>query len=298
MEFNVDEARKKYELSDEDFFKKADEIFGQLALTATAAKGTPKFIIVGGQAGSGKTSLVAKKNSELKENAIIIDQDEIRASYPSKLYEEIVENHDDREEYLILKPFVLKMRQEIVNRALNGGYNVIMESAMQAVDSFIAQADQFKTSGYETELSVISVPEADCFLSTLNRYCYYLEKDGICRRNTKNDPEMLKKLRRNIVKLEDTGLFDNIDIHIRGEEANVPPRKIYSKKENSNETPLQAFDRGQVIALKTTGKTFDTRAQKIRMVLEQYDETEKLGQLDEIERQYNSSLGDRGDLDG
>lgn len=290
---NIDEEIKRYQLSDEDFEKNANRIFSALAMNASKPQ-KPKFVMVGGQAGSGKTGLVAKKNNELEGGAIIIDQDEIRASFPEDLYEQILKDHDDREEYLILKPYVLKMRQTLVDMARNNGYNVIMESAMQAVDSFIPQIQSFKDAGYETELSVISVPEVDCYLSTLNRYCYYLNKDGICRRNTKMDPQMLVKLRNNLVKLEDTGLFDNVDIHIRGNDQTEPPKLIYSRSDNSGETSLAAFDRGQKLALKTTRKTFTKRAEGIRETLTRFDETEKLEQLAQIEDEFKS-LDDRGD---
>lgn len=290
---NIDEEIKRYQLSDEDFEKNANRIFSALAMNADKPQ-KPRFVMVGGQAGSGKTGLVAKKNRELEGGAIIIDQDEIRASFPEELYEKILRDHDDREEYLILKPYVLKMRQTLVDMARNNGYNVIMESAMQAVDSFIPQIQSFKNAGYETELSVISVPEVDCYLSTLNRYCYYLNKDGICRRNTKMDPQMLVKLRNNLVKLEDTGLFDNIDIHIRGNSQNEPPVLIYSRSDNSGEVPLAAFDRGQKLALKTTRKTFPQRAEGIRDTLTRFDEIEKLEQLAQIEDEFKN-LDDRGD---
>ena len=290
---NIDEEIKKYQLSDEDFEKNRDRIFYLLSLNAKRPE-NPKFIMVGGQAGSGKTGLVFKKNYELDDGAVIIDQDEIRASFPKKLYERILRDHDDKEEYLILKPYVLKMRQALVDKAREGGYNVIMESAMQAVDSFIPQIQSFKDAGYETELSIISVPEVDCYLSTLSRYCHYLEKDGICRRNTKMDPQMLVKLRDNLAKLEDTGLFDNIDIHIRGTKLRDFPLLMYSKNDNTGETPLSAFERCQKIALRNTRKTFMPRAENIRTILTKYSEDDKLEQLEQIENEFKS-LDDRGD---
>ena len=289
---NIEEAIKRYQLSDEEFEKNANRIFSALAMNADKPQ-KPRFIMVGGQAGSGKTGLVAKKNRELDGGAIIIDQDEIRASFPEKLYDQILREHDDREEYLILKPYVLKMRQTLVDMARENGYNVIMESAMQAVDSFIPQIKSFKDAGYETELSVISVPEVDCYLSTLNRYCYYLNKDGICRRNTKMDPQMLVKLRDNIVKLENTGLFDNVDVHIRGNSQTEPPIEMYSRDKSLGETSLEAFDRAQKVALKTTRRTFKERASGIRETLARFDEKEKLEQLSQIEEEFKN-LDDRG----
>lgn len=291
---NIDEEIERYELSEEEFKKNADQIFAELAFNASKVD-NPKFIIVGGQAGSGKTSLVAKKYHELQGNAIIVDQDEIRARYPKELYKQILEEHDDREEYLILKPYVLKMRQEIVDRARNGGYNVIMESAMQAVDSFIRQTNPFKEDGYITELSVISVPEIECYLSTLNRYCTFLRRDGICRRNTSISPKLLQNVRANITKLCDTNLYDSVHIYVRSQNINELPVEIYSNRENSYQTPLQAFDRGQIDSLKVTQRTFNERLKSIRHILEEFGEKEQLTKLQEVERQFNNIV-DRGGL--
>lgn len=290
----IQEGRKKYELLDDVFERQADRIFSFLAMNVQKPE-NPKLVMVGGQAGSGKTGLVAKKNSELDGGAIIIDQDEIRASFPEELYKQIIRDYDDREEYLILKPFVLKMRQALVDRAINKGYNVIMESALQVVDTFVPQIQSFKEAGYSTELAVISVPEIDCHLSTLNRYSYYLSKDGICRRNTKNDPEMFLKLRDNLEKYGELGIFDDIEVYIRGDKESEPYKKIYSQKENPKETPLQAFDRGQKMALRTTRKTFRERSRKIREILSKFGEFEKLKQLTKIDETFES-LEERDDF--
>lgn len=290
----IQEGRKKYELLDDVFERQADRIFSFLAMNVQKPE-NPKLVMVGGQAGSGKTGLVAKKNSELDGGAIIIDQDEIRASFPEELYKQIIRDYDDREEYLILKPFVLKMRQALVDRAINKGYNVIMESALQVVDTFVPQIQSFKEAGYSTELAVISVPEIDCHLSTLNRYSYYLSKDGICRRNTKNDPEMFLKLRDNLEKYGELGIFDDIEVYIRGDKETEPYKKIYSQKENPKETPLQAFDRGQKMALRTTRKTFRERSRKIREILSKFGEFEKLKQLTKIDETFES-LEERDDF--
>ncbi len=291
----IDDEIKRYELSEEVFQKNADMIFNNLAMTSKKSE-KPKLILAGGQAGSGKTGLVGKKCNDLPEGAIIIDQDEIRATFPPELYKEILENHTDREEYLILKPYVLKMRAELVKRAIEGGYNVVMETAMQAVDSFFPQIQAFKEAGYEANLAVMSVPEVDCYLSTLNRYCFYLQKDGFCRRNTKMDPKMMTNLRRNLVKFTDAEVFDDIEIYVRGESANKPPRKIYSQRENPSETPIMGFDRGLRESVKTTRKTFAPRARIVREILTDYDEQEQIAALDDIERKFNEFQKDRGDF--
>ncbi len=289
----IQEGIKKYELPEDAFEKQADRIFNFLAMNVQKPE-NPKIVMVGGQAGSGKTGLVAKKNSELEGGAIIIDQDEIRAAFPEDLYKQIVREYDDREEYLILKPFVLKMRQALVDRARSKGYNVIIESALQVVETFVPQIQSFKDTGYRAELAVISVPEIDCHLSTLNRYSYYLSKDGMCRRNTKAEPEMFLKLRNSLEQYGNMELFDDIEVYIRGDNEVEPYKLIYSQNDNPKETPIQAFDRGQKIALKATRKTFRERSEKIREILKKFGESEKLQQLSKIDETFES-LDDRED---
>lgn len=287
----IQEGRKRFELSEDVFEKRVDRIFNLLSINVQKAE-NPRLIMVGGQAGAGKTGLVAQKHSELKEGAIIIDQDEIRGAFPEILYNQIIKEYDDREEYLILKPFVLKMRQALIDRAIAKGYNVVMETALQVVDTFIPQIQAFNEAGYKSELAVISVPEVDCHLSTLNRYSYYLSKDGICRRNTKSDPEMFLKLRSNLEQYGMMGIFDDIEVYIRGDNEDAPYKKIYSQKEMQQETPLQAFDRGQKMGLKATKKTFKERSLKIRDILSKFGEIEKLEQLSRINMHFEN-LDDR-----
>ena len=124
MEFNVDEAIEKWGLTDEEFDENMNEVFGQLALFNEKTE-NPSFILVGGQAGSGKSALVAKEYQRLGENAIIIDQDELRTKYPKAKYQQIHDNCTEREEYLILKPYISKAILALKTKAEECGYNII-----------------------------------------------------------------------------------------------------------------------------------------------------------------------------
>ena len=103
MEFNEEEEREKWQLTDEEFEANANEIFSQLALCAKESP-SPTFIMVGGQAGSGKSALVAREYENIEGNAIIIDQDELRTKFPQEKYRQIHDTYTEREEFLILKP--------------------------------------------------------------------------------------------------------------------------------------------------------------------------------------------------
>lgn len=93
MKFNEDEARKKWELTNEEFEENMNEIFGELSLCAKKTE-APSFIFVGGQAGSGKSTLVAKEYQNLRGNAIIIELEKILL--------------------MILSEFIKKLKQKIL----------------------------------------------------------------------------------------------------------------------------------------------------------------------------------------
>lgn len=289
MEFNVSEEREKWKLSDEEFTQNATEIFNELCLTAKP-NSSPTFVIVGGQAGSGKSSLVAKKYQELQGNAIIIDQDELRTKFPTKKYKQILESYTEREEFLILNPYIAKLIQAIIEKAKSGNYNIILESALQDVAAFEKNTIDLKNNGYRTELAVMSVPEIEANISMLTRYCYYLEKDGFCRRNTRINPNALINIRKNINKLDTQNIFDDIEIYIRGESRDELPTKIYSKSEKQYTSPAQAFDTAQMLSLKATQSSFYTKYNEIKDILISHNETTQLEKLETIKAHFQKSM--------
>lgn len=287
MEFNKEEARKKYAISEEQFMENAREIFGELSINASKID-EPKFIIVGGQAGSGKTGLVAKKYQDLKGNAVIIDQDELRTKYPQEIYKQIVANHTDREEFLILNIYIAKMIKEIVTRARENGYNVILETAMQDIEAFIGYTNEFKEAGYTEELAVMAVPEVEGNISMLSRYCFYLEKDGECRRNTRINPNAINKLRENLNRFDELELFDDIEIYRRGNNRDELPIQIYSQKQSKYEKPIEAFERGIKLSFDMTKQSFPKKYTEIHRILQAHDDSKRLEILEEINSQFKS----------
>lgn len=294
MEFNIDEKRKEYSLSEEELRKNADEVFAELALMSKPTE-TPSFVLIGGQAGAGKSGLVARRYRELEGNAIIIDQDELRTKYPSERYQKIHREHTEREEFLILNPYIANIIQEIIKRAKAGGYNIILESALQDPAAFIDNAIDLKNNGYSTEMSVLSVPEVEANISMLTRYCYYLQKDGECRRNTRINPQALSKMRTNISELEKLGIFDDIDIYTRGEGNNSLPTKMYSKREQPSISAVQAFDDCQKVSFERTKRQFSKIYEDTKAILEQYGEVEQLKKLESIREQFDRQV-ERGEL--
>lgn len=289
MDFNVNAERKKWKLSEQEFNQNVNEIFGELSLVAQPTS-SPIFVLVGGQAGSGKSGLVAKKHQELTGNSIIIDQDELRTKFPQNKYKQILENYTEREEFLILNPYIADLIQAIITKAKNEGYNIVLESALQDIDAFSKNAIDLKSNGYHTKLAVLSVPEIEGNISMLTRYCYYLEKYGECRRNTRINPNAITNIKNNLQKLDQLNIFDDIEVYTRGEQQNQLPIQIYSKHINTHETPLQAFERGQAISLKNTQTSFSAKYNEIKSILEKYNDKIQLDKLETIKEQFDKSI--------
>lgn len=282
---NVDEIRKKIELTDEEFETNMDEIFGELSLCAKKEL-LPIFTLVGGQAGSGKSALVASENQSLGGNAIIIDQDELRTKFPKEKYKQIHDNCNEREEFLILKPYISRAVVALKERALNCGYNIILESALRSVSSFIDVAKELKIKGYNTKLSILAVPEVEANISMLTRYCYYLEKYGECRRNTRLDHSAVQSLRTNIQRLDDLEIFDDITISVRGKEMDLLPVQNYSKRTDTKLTPLQAYDEGVKLSFNDTIRNFEMKYEQIKKTLSKHQEIEQLEKLEMIRKAF------------
>jgi len=285
MSFNIEQEREKWKLSEEELRNNVKDIFGELSCLAKPVE-NPTFVLVGGLAGSGKSELVSKRYQELQGNAIIIDQDELRTKYPQEAYKKIKANYSEREEFLILNPYIAQIIPMIIEKAKEQGYNIILETALQDVEDFIKRTTDLKKAGWKSELAVLAVPEVEANISMLTRYCYYLEKDGECRRNTRINPNAIINLTRNLQRLDDLRIFDDIGIFIRGEK-NQLPIQIYSQKENGfNETPLEAFHRGQAISWKNIKQEFERKYEGIKAVLQRHEDVIQLEKLEQIHAQF------------
>lgn len=247
----LNEERKKWTLSPEEEKKNIEEVFQELVTTG-AAKPTdnPTMVMVGGQSGSGKSMLVSYYLKNLNGGAIVIDQDSLRLKHPR--YTEIYNSYTEREEFLLLKRYLDSLINGIVNIACNSGYNVILESALRSVDKFITLMQNVVSRGYKTELAILAINPEEANLSMFIRYCEYLEANFECRRNTRIDNDSVKKIPENIEKLnrinkvtsKNEPLMDQIIVYTRGnEESGFLPTKRYSREENNNMSPSEAYNK-------------------------------------------------------
>ena len=90
--------------------------------------------MVGGQPGAGKSRLIGTANSELGNNAVIVDFDELRRLHPSYLD---VSNNYPEITYKILQKDLDVIKDMLVEYLTENEYNVIYEGALRNVNGFL-----------------------------------------------------------------------------------------------------------------------------------------------------------------
>jgi len=283
---NIEKESEKYAISDTEFEENAEKIFKELSKNVKKSE-KRKFVVVGGQAGAGKTNLVLKKNKEFEEGSIIINQDELREEFPEYLYKGMIDNYDERTIYLILRPYVNKLVEKIIDKSIENKYNVIFETAVSYAEPIIEYTNNFKKEGYETEISILVVDEIESRLSMLKRYSDLLEKDGICRRASKMSENAHKIFNDNIKVLHSKEIFDNVEIYIRNVKETEEPVKVYSEKEDKKEELLIILETQEENSYKQNKNSFIDRYKKILRILEKYGEYDKIRELNHLMYKYN-----------
>ena len=287
MDLDIKKEIEKYKLTDKEFEDNSNNIFNELSLEVSKTK-EKQFIIVGGQAGSGKTTLVNKEYQELKRNAIIINQDELRTKFPQKLNDDIISNFDDRTAYLILRPYIGNLLSEIIERSIENNYNVIFETALSRVEPIMEYIDKFMKDGYNIKLSILAVHEIEAKLSMIFRYSYLLQKDGVCRRASRMKENSYNIIFENIDALLDSDLLNKIEVYMRNSNINELPIKIYSadKKDFSKKEIMQAIRKGEINSYKQMERSFQQRYNFINEILKKHGEYDKIIELEDILKEY------------
>ncbi len=293
MPFNSEDEikreREKMKLTDEEFEENLDLVFKELVLSGDASPNdNPTFIMVGGQAGSGKSTLVSQELRAQEHGAIIIDQDLLRTKHPR--YPQIYDLYTEREEFLLLKRYLDRLINGIIDRAEKSGYNIILESALRSVSKFIVNIQDLKQKGYTTKLSILAVNPDEANLSMFQRFCYFLELDGECRRNTNIDDDSVKKIPENIEQMDRLNIFDDITISVRGDEStDFMPIQVYSKRKTPNLPPVHVYNI-KINEKRIPENELDRRYTTYRAILERFNQTTQISRLDQFYLQAKSRL--------
>lgn len=242
------------------------KLFKDLEFTKIESNKSPTAFLLGGQPGSGKTSLRSAILEETQGNVIVIDNDTFKQQHPNfdelaKLYEKDVVKH--------VTPYSNRMTEAIISRLSDQGYNLVIEGTGRTTDVPIQTATMLQAKGYETKMYVMAVPKINSYLGTIERYETMYADDPMTARATPKQAHdiVVKNLPTNLETLHKTGLFSDIRLY------NREGVKLYSSLETPSISPKETLERE--LNRKVSGKEIQPTLERIeqKMVQNQHQET-------------------------
>lgn len=246
----------------------------------------PKFIIVAGQTGSGKSNLTshiyAKNN-----NVVIIDTDKYKAYRSDSA--EILKNHLTEYAFLTAPDSYLH-RDEMIEDAMKLKYNILMECATSKKDGLFIDISEIQKARYNVEFHVLGVSSINSALSVHERY------EALIRLN--NNAAKLTGISRHDDSFESLissiGKEQNrkdilINVYKRGEEYPYIPEIVYSSLDKIKKfsCPVEAISYTQSKDLKRTLLTAEERYKTlIGQMKERKAPQSQINQLYEVRRRY------------
>lgn len=190
------DLEKLAQFSEKDIQQTVKKRWDRLAQYCHRQNQTPKLYLVGGQPGAGKSTTISKIQRFMDNNCIIINLDDCRALHPNarEIYEKGAKDSDDYSIYT--NPFMREVGEKLIDKAIENGYNVILERTLNSTDIVSRQLDKFKENGYELNLHVVTCNKNHSISSAEQRYLQQkidFEKD-------KKDEEPPRKISKEFQK--------------------------------------------------------------------------------------------------
>ena len=197
-----------------DDFDKALERTIDLLMFNKNISSAPHAVILGGQSGAGKTTIHRVKMVESKGDYIVIDGDTYRAQHPH--FRALQEKYGvDSVEYT--KMFAGKMVEAVIEKLSSLKYNLIIEGTLRSAAVPINTATLLKSKGYTVDFCLIATKPELSYLTTQLRYLEMLVVDPLQARATPKEHHdgIVKSLVANITELEQSGVFESIQVYKR-----------------------------------------------------------------------------------
>lgn len=238
----LEKLQAKYKLTEKEY----EAYFNAVNLSFTTGKksvDTPKLVFVAGQAGAGKSKLIPIVYEGLGYNAVVSDYDKVRSMHPK--FEQA--SRECQNVHLALLPDADRANEDLRHYCRDHHLNLIYEGTMRGTKVFLEIAQEFKTAGYEVDLSLMSVPKLESYGSTLLRYATDLIQNNIPRWVPKEvHDQSYDNFIVTLGELQKRGLYDRADVYRRGREAQIgKPVKIYSTEVGEFADPIEAVQYGR-----------------------------------------------------
>lgn len=167
----------------------------------------PKGYFIAGQPGAGKSNSITNVESKLKGNVVSINVDDYRKYHPN--FKAIDEKYGP----LYTNEFADSIRDRLIDKALDGRFNIIVEGTMKGFDSTRERLEQFKSHGYQSNVIVQTCPKEVSWKGIRNRY-----DSALARGETPRDvpkafhDAVVEALPINADKIYQSGLTDSFKV--------------------------------------------------------------------------------------
>lgn len=283
---SLDEIKKKYKLSDEEYNEKYN-LIKKIFFKDKTSMNRPIAIIVGGQTGAGKGLLISNGKKQFEDdNVIIINSDEFKTFHPKA--SEIAEKYST---YFtkVTDQETNTWTSNLFDEAIQNKYNIIFEGTMKNT-RIISTIQKLQENGYKVIVKALAVPFPDSLTAIHERYEEQLQTKGWGRLVTiEHHDESYNGMPKTINEIEKQEAFDELDIYSKDFNNNLSLEYKHIKNEKTNNVYDSAEDAIMQIRNEKMNKIIDNT--KIR--IDKLQQIWKNKTLSEDEKKQISSLLER-----
>ena len=283
---SLDEIKKKYKLSDEEYNEKYN-LIKKIFFKDKTSMNRPIAIIVGGQTGAGKGLLISNGKKQFEDdNDIIINSDEFKPFHPKA--SEIAEKYST---YFtkVTDQETNTWTSNLFDEAIQNKYNIIFEGTMKNT-RIISTIQKLQENGYEVIVKALAVPFPDSLTAIHERYEEQLQTKGWGRLVTiEHHDESYNGMPKTINEIEKQEAFDELDIYSKDFNNNLSLEYKHIKNEKTNNVYDSAEDAIMQIRNEKMNKIIDN----IKIRIDKLQQIWKNKTLSEDEKKQISSLLER-----
>ena len=283
---SLDEIKKKYKLSDEEYNEKYN-LIKKIFFKDKTSMNRPIAIIVGGQTGAGKGLLISNGKKQFEDdNVIIINSDEFKPFHPKA--SEIAEKYST---YFtkVTDQETNTWTSNLFDEAIQNKYNIIFEGTMKNT-RIISTIQKLQENGYKVIVKALAVPFPDSLTAIHERYEEQLQTKGWGRLVTiEHHDESYNGMPKTINEIEKQEAFDELDIYSKDFNNNLSLEYKHIKNEKTNNVYDSAEDAIMQIRNEKMNKIIDN----IKIRIDKLQQIWKNKTLSEDEKKQISSLLER-----
>lgn len=245
----------------------------------------PIAIIVGGQSGSGKGSIISyskRQVEEMKKSITIITTDEYKPYHPNAI--EIARKYPTK--YVeIVEQDAGMWTGEILKKAIDEGYNFIFEATLKN-DRILERIKELRQNGFSVTVRVLAVPRLESLIAIHERYQNQIENMGWGRLiSVEHHNKAYDGIPQVIDKIEKSQLC-TVEVFKRGENINSP-QMVYTSKNNNDIYPTAriALEEYRKLEENKTRETANERIQKLKKKFKKRNADDKeMCELEKLEK--------------